>query len=460
GYIYYQRGVFHVSNVETPWSGPRKDTASAMYRFNPRTFKFSHHANNSPNPHGISFDYWGYHYATDGTGGRAYQVKPNGKGGFKMRSLLKQTVRPVPSSTILSSAHFPEKSQGNFLICNSIAFLGIKQYKLSFDTDKGDAHGTETDNLLVSTDGNFRPTDAEIGDDGALYVSDWANAIVGHMQHNVRDPSRDHAHGRVYRLTVPGRRLSKHVAIDGQPIAALLVALEHPINGVRHRARVELSERDTKSVIAAAKKWLKKWDPKNKAHAHHLLEGLWLHQQHNVIDRALLQVLLESPEPHARVAAGTVKQFWDYNDSQPEDPVTGPDHDVAEAGARKPDADAIVIKTLPGQMRYDKESFTVKAGQKIKIWFQNDDFMPHNLLFCQPGSGMDVAMKAVKLGAKGFDVGFVPRHKKILAASKLLNHREIDVLEFTAPAGPGNYDYVCTFPGHWSLMKGVMKVVK
>ena len=114
GHIYYQRGVFHVSNVETPWQGPQQHGNSAMYRFNPRTHEYSLHANNSPNPHGISFDYWGYHYATDGTGGRAYQVRPDGKGGFKMQSLLKKTVRPVPACGVISSAHFPKKNNGNF----------------------------------------------------------------------------------------------------------------------------------------------------------------------------------------------------------------------------------------------------------------------------------------------------------------------------------------------------------
>lgn len=455
GFLYYQRGVFHVSNVETPWRKPQQSNRSAMYRFNPRTHEFSFHANNSPNPHGISFDRWGYHFATDGTGGRAFQVKPNGKGGFKMRRLLKHTVRPVCSSTILSSAHLPAKNQGNFVLCNAIAFLGVKQYTLAFDTEKGDANGTQTDDLLVSKDPNFRPTDLEIGDDGAIYISDWANAIIGHMQHNVRDPNRDHAHGRIFRLSVPGRPLSKHVSIDGQPIETLLAALEHPINGIRQRARVEISERSTQVVIAATNEWLKKWDPKNKAHAHHLLEGLWVHQQHNVVDKALLQTLLESPEPHARVAAGTVKQFWDHNASQPEDLTVA----VADEGpVKKPDADAIVIKTVPEKMKYDKASFTVKAGQKVKIWFQNDDFMPHNILFCQPGSGMEVALAAITLGAKGFDVGFVPKHKKILAASKLLNHRQTQVIEFTAPAAKGKYDYVCTFPGHFTLMKGTMIV--
>ncbi|PCH82680.1 MAG: hypothetical protein COB96_01920, partial [Planctomycetota bacterium] len=199
GFIYFQRGIFNISNVETPWQSNQESGTSGMYRFNPRTSEFSFHATNSPNPHGISFDYWGYHYATDGTGGRAFQVVPEGDNAFKMRKLFDHTVRPVASSGILSSAHFPEKYQGNFLLCNTIAFLGIKQYTLDFDTLTGEVNGSETENLMVSSDPNFRPTDFEVGDDGALYISDWANSIIGHMQHNVRDPERDHAHGRIYR---------------------------------------------------------------------------------------------------------------------------------------------------------------------------------------------------------------------------------------------------------------------
>ena len=312
GYIYYQRGVFHVSNVETPWSGPRKDTASAMYRFNPRTFKFSHHANNSPNPHGISFDYWGYHFATDGTGGRAWQVRPDGKGKFKMQELLKKTVRPVCSSGILSSDHFPEENNGNFLICNAIGFLGIKQYTLAYD-DEGDVWGTETHDLLVSDDRNLRPTDFEIGGDGALYVSDWQNVIVGHMQHNVRDPNRNKTHGRIYRVTYEGRPLSKHVKIDGQSINKLLDLLKHPINGIRQRARVELSEHPSDKVLAATEKWVKQFDPKAKEDAHHFLEALWLYQRNDTKNEALLDQVLNSPEEHARISARTVKQFWDNN---------------------------------------------------------------------------------------------------------------------------------------------------
>ena len=179
--------------------------------------------------------------------------------------------------------------------------------------DEGDVWGSETKDLLVSGDRNFRPTDFEVGGDGALYVSDWQNVIVGHMQHNVRDPNRNKNHGRIYRVTYDGRELSKHVKVDGQSIKKLLDLLKHPINGVRHRARVELSEHPSDKVLAATDKWVKQFDPKSKEDAHHLLEALWVYQRNDTHNDALLKTVLGSPVDHARIAAKTVKQFWDQN---------------------------------------------------------------------------------------------------------------------------------------------------
>ena len=153
--------------------------------------------------------------------GKSYQVRPKGN-GFQMHSLLAKEFRPVPANEILSSAHFPEDMQQDFLILNVIGFLGIKQY----DLDRGDGGkreyghvwGTPQQELLNGEDRNFRPSDAIVGEDGALYVADWHNMIIGHMQHNIRDPSRDHKHGRILRLTAKGRPLQEPVAIHGQPI--------------------------------------------------------------------------------------------------------------------------------------------------------------------------------------------------------------------------------------------------
>ena len=198
-----------------------------------------------------------------------------------------------PLAIYIASANFPDDMQGDYLICNTIGYLGIKQYSLDRDgghtrTEKrsketvtiehkvGEVWGTPKADLLVSEDKNFRPSDAVFGADGGLYVADWHNVIIGHMQHNVRDPNRDHRHGRVYRITAKGRPLQEDVAIAGESIPALLKVLEHPIDGVRQRARLELSGRDSKEVIAACATWMKAFDPKKKEDAHHLLEALWL----------------------------------------------------------------------------------------------------------------------------------------------------------------------------------------
>ena len=350
GGIYWQSGLFLVHNHEHPW-GPSLSTGnSGMFRFDPRRFTIAFHAGNSPNPHGTSFDYWGYHYATDGTGGRAYQVRPEGN-GFKMHALLDKQVRPVPASEILSSDNFPDDMQGDFLICNSIGYLGVKHYDLHREGFEGKGEfgqvwGTpsETNDLIQvppPTDGkndparNFRPTDAVIGEDGALYVADWHNVIIGHMQHNIRDPSRDHGHGRIYRMVYTGKPLQKPVAIDGQPITALLDNLRHRVDGVRHRTRVELSERDSEEVIAATKAWMKQWDASKEDEAHHLLEALWLHQQHNRRDMELLDTLLVSPVKHAAIAAATVKHHWTLAD-----PATGGGTDLLQEEEAGPEINA------------------------------------------------------------------------------------------------------------------------
>jgi len=321
GGIYWQSGIFLQHNHEHPWGPSLESTASGMYRLDPRRHTIAFHAENRPNPHGISFDGWGYHYANDGTSGRAWQVLPD-EDGFTMRELLQKEVRPVPANEVVSSTNFPESMQGDFLICNTIGFLGIKQYDLhrdgyskgEKDFDLGEVWGEPKQDLLASSDKNFRPTDAVFGGDGALYVSDWHNVIIGHMQHHIRDPNRDHRHGRIYRLRYADRPLQEPVPIDDEPISSLLRNLEHPVAHVRHRTRVELSERDTGEVIAATKEWLADFDPEKKAHARHFLEALWLHQQHNVRDRELLQTVLASPHPHAVEAAATVKHHWDVVD--------------------------------------------------------------------------------------------------------------------------------------------------
>jgi azurin len=467
GGIYWQSGIFLVNNIESPY-GPSLNTGnSGMFRFDPRRFTINFHARNDPNPHGISFDKWGYHFANDGTGGRTWQVRPEGH-GFKMYELLKMQVRPVAANGVISSANFPDEMQDDFILCNTIGFLGIKHYKLERNPDNGHVWGEPAEDLVSSTDKNFRPTDVEFGSDGALYFSDWQNVIIGHMQHNVRDPNRDHIHGRVYRMVNTKKPLQEPVKIAGASLDQLMVNLEHPVDGVRYRTRIELSGRDTDEVIAAANKWMKKLDPKKREDAHALLEGLWLHQQHNVRNPQLLASLLESPEPHARIAAQTVQHHL-YHVNAKADAMVKAKVEAAEKPAEQPAVKSGVISdtgnitqvrigTIVEKMKYDVAEFTVKAGKKLEITFSNPDFMPHNIVFVKPGTADTVGMAAMQLGTKGFELQFIPESNDIIAASDLVQNGKEQVLEFTAPTAPGDYQFVCTFPGHYILMRGVMKV--
>ena len=68
-----------------------------------------------------------------------------------------------------------------------------ERLKVTKTLANGSKQDEESDGFFLSGDKNFRPTDAIFGEDGALYVSDWQSVIIGHMQHNVRDPNRDKA---------------------------------------------------------------------------------------------------------------------------------------------------------------------------------------------------------------------------------------------------------------------------
>ncbi|MGC6425787.1 MAG: PVC-type heme-binding CxxCH protein [Akkermansiaceae bacterium] len=469
GGIYWQSGIFLQHNHETPWGPSLKTGASGMYRFDPRRHTIQFFAGNSPNPHGTSFDKWGYLYANDGTGGRSYQVRPHGK-GFKMFPLVNTEMRPVSADAIISSTNFPEEMQQNFVVCNTIGYLGLKSYTLHRDgfPEKnykvGEVWGTPADELLVSSDGNFRPTDAVFGDDGAMYVSDWHNVIIGHMQHNVRDPNRDKKHGRIYRMVYKDRPLQKSVKIDGQPITALLENFKHPANSVRHRTRVELSARDSIEVTKAAREWVKQLDPQNPEDAVPLLEVLWLHQQHNIRDQKILDFVLNSANPHAQVNAAVVKHHWEVAD-----PALGKQEveEQQEAEAKKggilSDTEALTtiqINAVVEKLRFDVKELTVKPGKKIKLIFNNPDFMPHNLLIVKPGTADSVAAAAIALGAEGFKKQFVPEDTNILQATKLLEKDKSEILEFIAPTEPGDYQFVCTFPSHDKAMRGIMRVKK
>jgi plastocyanin len=182
-----------------------------------------------------------------------------------------------------------------------------------------------------------------------------------------------------------------------------------------------------------------------------------VHQQHNVVNRELLDLVLNSPVPHARIAARRVARMWEHSAARPVG--TGAAPDASTAAAATGDG-AIVVRAVVEAMRYDVETVTVTAGQPVTLRFVNDDYTPHNLVVGTPGSREAIGAAADRLGADGFARRFIPRTDRILAATDLLNHQKSEVLEFRAPSAPGDYEILCTFPGHRQTMHAVLRVVR
>ena len=124
------------------------------------------------------------------------------------------------------------------------------------------------------------------------------------------------------------------------------------------------------------------------------------------------------------------------------------------------DAIIINIKTITEAMKYDKKEFTVPAGKTIIIVLENPDAMQHNLVIGKPKSLQIIGNAANKMITQkdAVEKNYVPSIPQIIAATPLVNPGETYRLKFTAPSQVGDYPFVCTFPGHWSIMNGIMKV--
>lgn len=131
---------------------------------------------------------------------------------------------------------------------------------------------------------------------------------------------------------------------------------------------------------------------------------------------------------------------------QPTDWSNGPDQ-------------VIILGTKPG-LKFDITDVQVKAGSKIKWVFNNNDDMLHNCVLVKPGTANPTGEAAIKLGLKGPDMQYVPKSANVLFHTNILQPETSETIYFVAPSEPGDYTFLCTFPGHHTLMQGKMKVMK
>lgn len=377
GDLYFMEGTFHHTQIETPY-GPTRLKNAGVFRHEPlrhRTDVFVSYG--FANPWGICWDKWGQTFLADASGGANYFATafsgdvdyPTKHPG--MQQFLTKQWRPTCGCQTVSSRNFPDEVQGDYLLNNCIGFLGTLQYRFK---DKGSGfEATPVEPLLQSKDPNFRPVDLRFGPDGALYICDWFNPLVGHMQHSLRDPNRDKSHGRIWRVTYKDRPLVKTPKIEGATIPALLDCLKEYEEYTREHAKQELRTRNPKEVETALVEWVKKLDPKDKEHGHHLLEALWVRQYIERVNEAFLKQLLRHTDPKVRAAATRVLCYWRDRVAKPLDLLKAQaqdDHPRVRLEAIRalsffdsPEALEIAVETLTLPQDYYLE-YTLKETMK------------------------------------------------------------------------------------------------
>lgn len=120
----------------------------------------------------------------------------------------------------------------------------------------------------------------------------------------------------------------------------------------------------------------------------------------------------------------------------------------------------IRLSAVPARMIFDKSVISVKAGSMVSLIFSNTDEMPHNVVITSPGAVQKVGTAADAMAAApdGYQKHFVPAIPEVLYSTPLVQPGESFTLDFKAPLTKGDYPFVCTFPGHWQVMKGIIKI--
>ncbi len=316
GELMFSQGLHANSRVETPYGIVGLDEAG-LWRYRPseqRLDAFFGGSADPQNPWGWTYTHWGQPLISSGNSGNMYYALPEMirgyQGGRRDTIWAEGRGRKTSNPELIESSHFPDEWQGAIVtggyINNAVWTLHVEPdgagFKISDDP--------KLPPLVQSTHGSFRPVDVKLGPDGALYICDWYNPIIGHYQASFRHPDRDKVHGRIWRVTYQGRPLVQPPPIADAPIAQLLENLSSPEKFVREQSKRELAGRPTDKVMTELRAWWPRLEPGHSATEHALYEALGVCEWHESPEPALLERLLTSKVPEARAYAASTVTRW------------------------------------------------------------------------------------------------------------------------------------------------------
>lgn len=239
------------------------------------------------------------------------------------------------------------------------------------------------------------------------------------------------------------------VKVDSSARSALQLAANDPSGLVRLESAITASYIGTQEALEAALDLLK-----------HPMDSYLTYALRTALDSHTLQPRWKGNAAFMAKHPELAKFLEDSEPKKPAQMAKKKKTEKPDPFDEQPGLQTVTIKTLPERLLYDVREFKVKAGAPVKLVFENPDVTPHNLLIVQPGAADEVGLAGNEMAklTDGMARHFIPDSTKILHKTKLLQQGETEILRFTAPTTPGSYPYLCTFPGHWLVMKGEMIV--
>ena len=307
GELWMSQGLHIHSSVETPWGTVRLDQAG-IWRFNPRRLKlegFFGSQHEPQNPWGFVFTDWGEPVVLAGNNSSPIYPVP-GLVSRRRLDLAPPLIwktgngRKVSGGDIVGTTHFPDAWQGALILGG---YLNNAVWAVKLADDGSGFRFEDLPPLIKSTHRSFRPVDVRFGPDGALYICDWYNPIIGHYQASFRHPDRDKKHGRIWRVTAKGRSLTKPADLMRASVADLIVHLESADRWTREFAKRVLGDKPPDQVIPV----LRSWTPASELG---LKEALGVLQNHEAVAPDLLARLAQAKDAGARAYAAHVVGLW------------------------------------------------------------------------------------------------------------------------------------------------------
>ncbi len=307
GSLYVMQSVYIHTHMETPY-GTRRLLGSGIWQFRPETGQAEIFTWGQVNPWGHIWDRWGQSFTTDGAYGEGINFAWPGATFLCLPNqrprILKGMNPGQPKQVgleIVNGRAFPDDWQGT-VITNDFRGHRVNRFALR---DEGSGYvSKQTEDVVTTTHGAFRPVDVRSGPDGAIYLADWYNPIIQHGEVDFRDERRDHVHGRIWRLSMKGRPVAKTPDYAKLSEDQLLDLLREPEDQTRYWAKQELKSRPADKAKTALTARVAQ-PPQGVAATLERTEQMWaaltLHTTPELAEKIAAQ-LLASEDAHARAA--------------------------------------------------------------------------------------------------------------------------------------------------------------